>query len=102
MAGFGLVPLVLEMLASLEAPTGGAGEVGSVVGWSVGQVGGGVCILIMDALPRDVGGAMTRALAFQACLSVLGVPLVWAIGVRKGWWTGWRARWKDGVGSSRR
>jgi FLVCR family MFS transporter 7 len=72
-ASFSLVPLALEMLVDVGGPDVGA-EVGSCLCWAAGQLGGGVFIVVMDALN---GKDMRRGCAFQAvlCLAVVPAPL---------------------------
>jgi FLVCR family MFS transporter 7 len=80
-ASFSLVPLALEMLVDVSGPEVGA-EVSSSLCWSAGQLGGGVIIVVMDALQmRD----MQRGCIFQAviCLAIVPAPLclgLWGTG----------------------
>jgi FLVCR family MFS transporter 7 len=81
-ASFSLVPLALEMLVDVCGVEVGA-EVSSTLCWSSGQLGGGLFIVVMDALqtPQD----MQRSCIFQAviCLAIVPAPLclgLWGTG----------------------
>lgn len=90
-ASFSLVPLALEMLVDFTYPEVGA-EASSSLAWASGQIGGGVWIVVMDALGEGGDGNGTRnsgALVWQACWACAVVPIPMFLG----WWgTGRRKR----------
>lgn len=94
-ASFSLVPLALEMLVDVCGEGVGA-EVSSTVCWTLGQFGGAVFILVMDALKTKGKGGdgdedekgqgdMRWACVFQAVVCVVVVPLPLCLGF---WGTG--------------
>ena len=82
-ASFSLVPIVLEWLIEQTHPV--SPEVTSTICWVGGQLLGGCFILISDALkagkdanpPRN----MSRALVFQAVVSIAVAPLPLCLGL---------------------
>lgn len=84
-ASFALVPLALELLVDVSWPE--SPEVSSVVCWSAGQLGGAICIIIMDALagvwPGQPAGNMKAGLVFLAVFACLAVPAPMFLGVGK-------------------
>lgn len=81
-ASFSLLPLALEMLVDVSGADVGA-EVTSSLAWAAGQLGGGIFIVVMDALDTSTG--MQRGVIFQAVIAVAAVPPVFALGL---WGTG--------------
>ncbi|KAI9725868.1 MAG: hypothetical protein M1828_002497 [Chrysothrix sp. TS-e1954] len=80
-ASFSLVPLSLEMLVEVTWPI--SPEVSSCVCWAGGQLGGGLFIIIMDAMQGswadgEPAGNMKAGLVFLAvfCWLVLPLPLL--------------------------
>lgn len=85
-SSFSLVPIVLEFLIEISHPI--SPEVTSTIGWSSGQLFGGIFIIIANSL-RDPGvndgtadngtsrppGNMYRALVFQAVFAMVAMPL---------------------------
>lgn len=89
-ASFCLVPLALEML--VEVSWGDVGpEVSSTVAWTGGQLGGGVLILVMDALKGASGqprGSLRRGLVLQAVVCWVAPCCIMCLG----WWGTGRSR----------
>lgn len=84
-ASFVLLPLALELLVETTYPVNP--EISSTVCWAMGQVGGGVVIIIMDALKGSWGGGqpagnMKAGLVFLAVLAWTVVPLPMFLGFR--------------------
>ncbi|TGO31089.1 hypothetical protein BPAE_0002g01850 [Botrytis paeoniae] len=90
-ASFSLVPVALEYLIEITHPV--SPEVTSTIGWSGGQLLGGIFIIVSDRLraggvsdgSRDDGsvrppGNMYNALVLQAVLALVVVPLPLALG----------------------
>ena len=90
-ASFSLVPVVLEYLIEITHPV--SPEVTSTIGWSGGQLFGGIFIVISGALrasgvsdgTADNGtarppGNMYNALIFQTVMALVVVPLPLALG----------------------
>jgi FLVCR family MFS transporter 7 len=80
-ASFSLLPCALEYLVEITYPA--SPEVSSTICWTGGQLLGAIFILLMDALkgglthqPKDT---MKRALIFEAVVSCLAVPCVFAL-----------------------
>lgn len=94
-ASFSLVPLALELL--VEVTYGIAGpEVSSTIGWTGGQLGGAVLILVMDALKGAEGeprGSLRRGLVLQGFFACVVVPCVVVLG---SWGTGRSRRLEAG------
>jgi len=86
-ASFSLVPVALEYLIEITHPV--SPEVTSTIGWSGGQLLGGIFIEISDALTDGPNGGaggsvpynMQRALWFQAVLAMLVVFPPLALGL---------------------
>ncbi|KAI5264526.1 MFS general substrate transporter [Aureobasidium subglaciale] len=80
-ASFSLLPCALEYLVEITYPA--SPEVSSTICWAGGQLLGAIFIIIMDALKGGVSGepeaTMKRALIFQAVVSWLAVPCVFAL-----------------------
>ncbi|KAI5199142.1 MFS general substrate transporter [Aureobasidium subglaciale] len=80
-ASFSLLPCALEYLVEITYPA--SPEVSSTICWAGGQLLGAMFIIIMDALKGGVSGepkaTMKRALIFQAVISWLAVPCVFAL-----------------------
>ncbi|THV46331.1 hypothetical protein BGAL_0395g00120 [Botrytis galanthina] len=90
-ASFSLVPVALEYLIEITHPV--SPEVTSTIGWSGGQLLGGIFIIVSDRLraggvsdvSQDDGsvrppGNMYNALVLQAVLALVVVPLPLALG----------------------
>ncbi|KAF7955320.1 uncharacterized protein EAE97_000579 [Botrytis byssoidea] len=90
-ASFSLVPVALEYLIEITHPV--SPEVTSTIGWSGGQLLGGIFIIVSDKLraggvsdgSQDDGsvrppGNMYNALVLQAVLALVVVPLALALG----------------------
>jgi hypothetical protein len=81
-ASFALVPVAVEFLAEVTHPI--SPEVTSTLGWSTGQLLGGIFIIISDALKAgpdaDPPGNMRKALIFTAVLSLAVMPLPLLLG----------------------
>jgi FLVCR family MFS transporter 7 len=93
-ASFSLLPCALEYLVEITYPA--SPEVSSTICWTGGQLLGAIFILLMDALkgglsnqPKD---SMKCALIFQAVVSCLAVPCVFALSYLS----------KDSIGLGRR
>lgn len=82
-ASFSLVPVALEYLVEIMYPLGP--EVGSTICWTVGQLCGGIFIVIENALKAGNDGHppqnMHRALVCQAVLAAIVVPLPLCLGL---------------------
>lgn len=82
-ASFTLVPVAVELLVELSHPI--SPEVTSTVGWSGGQLLGGIFIVISDTLRDDDAASppqnMKRALIFTAVVAMAVVPLPLALGL---------------------
>jgi len=80
-ASFSLLPCALEYLVEITYPA--SPEVSSTICWTGGQLLGAVFILLMDALKGGLSGqpkdSMKSALIFQAVISCLAVPCVFAL-----------------------
>lgn len=81
-ASFSLLPCALEYLVEITHPA--SPEVSSTICWAGGQLLGAVFILVMDALKGSLAGqpkdSMKPALVFEAVVSCLAVPCVFALG----------------------
>lgn len=82
-ASFSMVPVVIELLVELTHPV--SPEVTSTVAWAGGQLGGGVFILISDALKAgneaSPPGNMSNALIFQAVVALVALPFPMCLGL---------------------
>lgn len=82
-SSFSLVPVALEYLVDLAHPC--SPEVTSTVAWALGQLLGGLFILIMSELKAGADanppGNMENALIFQAVLALAVVPLPMSLGL---------------------
>ena len=90
-ASFSAIPVVLEYLIEITHPV--SPEVTSTIGWTGGQLMGGIFIIISDALrasgPNDGSaddgtkrppGNMYEALVFSTVMALVVVPLPLALG----------------------
>jgi FLVCR family MFS transporter 7 len=82
-ACFSLVPVALEFVAEVTHPVGP--EISSTLCWTGGQLGGGIAIVVMDALKAgndaDPPENMYRSLVFQAVWACLVVPVPLCLGL---------------------
>ncbi|KAJ4423903.1 hypothetical protein N0V82_001489 [Gnomoniopsis sp. IMI 355080] len=82
-ASFSLVPVAMELLVELTHPV--SPEVTSTLAWAGGQLGGGIFILISDALKAGNGasppGNMKNALIFQAVVALVALPFPMFLGL---------------------
>ena len=82
-ACFSLVPVALEFVAEVTHPVGP--EISSTLCWTGGQLGGGLAIVIMDALKAGPDASppenMYRSLVFQAVLACIVVPVPLCLGL---------------------
>ncbi|KAG9962672.1 MFS general substrate transporter, partial [Aureobasidium melanogenum] len=80
-ASFSLLPCALEYLVEITHPA--SPEVSSTICWAGGQLLGAIFIIVMDALKGGLAGqpkdSMKRALIFEAVISCLAVPCVFAL-----------------------
>lgn len=80
-ASFSLLPCALEYLVEITFPA--SPEVSSTICWAGGQLLGAIFVLLMDALKGGLSdqpkGSMKSALIFQAVISCLAVPCVFAL-----------------------
>ncbi|KAG9941939.1 MFS general substrate transporter, partial [Aureobasidium melanogenum] len=93
-ASFSLLPCALEYLVEITYPA--SPEVSSTICWAGGQLLGAIFIIVMDALKGGLGGqpkdSMKRALIFEAVISCLAVPCVFALSFLR----------RDSIGLNRR
>lgn len=84
-SSFALLPCALEYLALVTHPV--SPEMTSTIAWSMSQLLGAICIVIMNALKGSWSGepvnSMQRALVFQAVVAWVAVPFVMWLGVGK-------------------
>lgn len=82
-ASFSMLPVVMELLVELTHPV--SPEVTSTLAWAGGQLGGGIFILISDALKAGNGanppGNMKNALIFQAVVALVALPFPMFLGL---------------------
>lgn len=82
-SAFCLIPVAVEFLVELTHPI--SPEVTSTLGWSGGQLLGGIFIVVSDALKDGAGGDppfnMRRALVFTAVLALAVAPLPLCLGL---------------------
>ncbi|KAH8666694.1 major facilitator superfamily domain-containing protein [Xylariales sp. PMI_506] len=82
-ASFALVPVALEFLIELSHPC--SPEVSSTIGWGGGQLLGALFIIICNALKSgedaNPPNNMSRALIFQAVISIAVLPLPLCLGL---------------------
>lgn len=82
-ASFSMLPVVIELLVELTHPV--SPEVTSTLAWAGGQLGGGIFILISDALKAgpaaDPPGNMRNALIFQAVVALVALPFPMLLGL---------------------
>ncbi|KAG9523912.1 MFS general substrate transporter, partial [Aureobasidium melanogenum] len=93
-ASFSLLPCALEYLVEITHPA--SPEVSSTICWAGGQLLGAIFIIVMDALKGGLAGqpkdSMKRGLIFEAVISCLAVPCVFALSFLS----------RDSIGLSRR
>lgn len=93
-ASFSLLPCALEYLVEITHPA--SPEVSSTICWAGGQLLGAIFIIVMDALkgslPDQPKDSMKAALIFEAVVSCLAVPCVFALSFLS----------KDSIGLGRR
>ncbi|PVH99000.1 MFS general substrate transporter [Periconia macrospinosa] len=100
-ASFSVLPVALEYLVEITFPA--SPEVGSTITWALGQLLGGVFIVIMNALKdqrevnlervREMGrgqggssrppGNMYNALVFQGVIAMVAAPFPLVLGVKR-------------------
>lgn len=82
-ASFSMLPVVMELLVELTHPV--SPEVTSTLAWAGGQLGGGIFIVISDALKAGNGanppGNMKNALIFQAVVALVALPFPMFLGL---------------------
>ncbi|KAG2162155.1 hypothetical protein VTO58DRAFT_106371 [Aureobasidium pullulans] len=80
-ASFSLLPCALEYLVEITHPV--SPEISSTICWVGGQLFGAIFIIVMDALKGGFAGepddTMKRALIFEAVISCLAAPCVFAL-----------------------
>ncbi|ORX39554.1 major facilitator superfamily domain-containing protein [Kockovaella imperatae] len=82
-ASFIILPLALEMMVDACHPIGP--ELSSTIAWAVSQLGGGIFIVVMNALKAGPNASppytMRYALVFQAAIAWVVLPLPMMLGV---------------------